>query len=615
MDPVTAIGLVAAVKGLVEVAANTVSGFIKLKRKFNNTDLNLNLLISQLSTVKAALDQISCWISSYLIQGSHHQQLVLDLGIALEGCKLLMAVLDASVSHISHESGTPLQLQAKIHLLWEEAGMRDHVSLLNNQNLALNLLLTALNCRTIFKQRDLLQKQDSRRTMNQVEDDTASIRAMSDVASSVFSAPAMTASPSRIELVMAQSIGIREQAPQSFHAMIDSRAGTNSPLSIPDQSTTNSGTGDAEAGRKDFVSDLRGRSGTLRQRFSSADTAPPYKPIPAIEAGPPTKILFLGSSGGGQSTLIRFLEWVFNFEHGQPDPIALKTYVSTIRDSLIEELQILWHDIKIFQDPRFADLQSIEFGAITRAQLQFIPIDELITSLSCLTDEPIHRTCRKRSELSNSQLTDAASHYLDHCENSFTLKYMLSSADVLHLYARTTGISRTEIKVGNTGSTKRYALVDVGGARSERKKWLDTFPGTNAIVFTIDLTSFDRILWENETATGLHEELMLFESIIRVNTDHISTDVPIILVFTKMELLRKQHDLANLRKDFPNFDEIDGDSAAAATFITKLFEACLPLDSLARFDALYFDSVEDDLEALSTTLMDCIENAMKRLRS
>lgn len=41
-------------------------------------------------------------------------------------------------------------------------------------------------------------------------------------------------------------------------------------------------------------------------------------------------------------------------------------------------------------------------------------------------------------------------------------------------------------------------MVDVGGQRSERKKWIHCFEGVTAIVFCVAISAYDLVLAEDE---------------------------------------------------------------------------------------------------------------------
>ena len=46
-------------------------------------------------------------------------------------------------------------------------------------------------------------------------------------------------------------------------------------------------------------------------------------------------------------------------------------------------------------------------------------------------------------------------------------------------------------------------MVDVGGQRSERKKWIHCFEGVTSIVFCVSLSAYDLVLAEDEEMVGI----------------------------------------------------------------------------------------------------------------
>lgn len=55
--------------------------------------------------------------------------------------------------------------------------------------------------------------------------------------------------------------------------------------------------------------------------------------------------------------------------------------------------------------------------------------------------------------------------------------------------------------------------VDVGGQRSERRKWIHCFDGVTAILFVAAISEYDQYLYEEREKNRLEEALDLFDSI------------------------------------------------------------------------------------------------------
>lgn len=60
---------------------------------------------------------------------------------------------------------------------------------------------------------------------------------------------------------------------------------------------------------------------------------------------------------------------------------------------------------------------------------------------------------------------------------------------------KTTGIYETRVKIDDFN----MHIFDVGGVRSERKKWIHCFPEVDAIIFVVDLGCYDQALLEEPT--------------------------------------------------------------------------------------------------------------------
>jgi len=52
-----------------------------------------------------------------------------------------------------------------------------------------------------------------------------------------------------------------------------------------------------------------------------------------------------------------------------------------------------------------------------------------------------------------------------------------------------------------------FRLVDVGGQRSERKKWLHCFQEVTAVIFCVAMSEYDLKLMEDENVNRMHESL------------------------------------------------------------------------------------------------------------
>jgi guanine nucleotide-binding protein subunit alpha, other len=76
----------------------------------------------------------------------------------------------------------------------------------------------------------------------------------------------------------------------------------------------------------------------------------------------------------------------------------------------------------------------------------------------------------------------------------FAPNYAPTSQDILQCRVRTTGITETVFRLGG----QEMLVVDVGGQKSERRKWIHCFQDVTCILFLANLSGYDQCLAEDK---------------------------------------------------------------------------------------------------------------------
>eukprot|EP00794_Sanderia_malayensis_P007141 gene7141-7946_t len=95
-----------------------------------------------------------------------------------------------------------------------------------------------------------------------------------------------------------------------------------------------------------------------------------------------------------------------------------------------------------------------------------------------------------------------------------------------------------------------FKMFDVGGQRSERKKWIHCFEGVTAIIFCVSLSAYDLVLAEDEETNRMHESMKLFDSICN---NKWFMDTSIILFLNKKDLFCDKIKKSPLTICFPEY--------------------------------------------------------------
>uniref|UniRef100_A0A1I7T656 G-protein alpha subunit n=1 Tax=Caenorhabditis tropicalis TaxID=1561998 RepID=A0A1I7T656_9PELO len=84
---------------------------------------------------------------------------------------------------------------------------------------------------------------------------------------------------------------------------------------------------------------------------------------------------------------------------------------------------------------------------------------------------------------------------------------------------------------------KVFRVFDVGGQRSQRKKWIHCFDDAKALIYVASLSEFDQVLLEDNTTNRMHESLQLFKQVVN-NKYFVNTSV--ILFLNKIDLFEEK---------------------------------------------------------------------------
>ncbi|CAN7981610.1 unnamed protein product, partial [Ixodes pacificus] len=200
-------------------------------------------------------------------------------------------------------------------------------------------------------------------------------------------------------------------------------------------------------------------------------------------------------------------------------------------------------------------------GATSSQECEITP--ELASMMKRLWQDHGVQHCFSRSR--EYQLNDSASYYLNALDRISQASYTPTQQDVLRTRVKTTGIVETHFVFKEL----HFKMFDVGGQRSERKKWIHCFEGVTAIIFCVALSGYDLVLAEDEEMNRMIESMKLFDSICN-NKWFVETSI--ILFLNKKDLFEEKIVRSPLTICFPEYPG-DNTYEEAAAYIQMKFES------------------------------------------
>ncbi|KAH9251378.1 hypothetical protein BASA81_010789 [Batrachochytrium salamandrivorans] len=108
--------------------------------------------------------------------------------------------------------------------------------------------------------------------------------------------------------------------------------------------------------------------------------------------------------------------------------------------------------------------------------------------------------------------------------------FIPSVEDCVRCRVRTSGIIKQDFYISGT----RFSLMDVGGQRAERRKWIHKFEDVSAIIFVCAASEYDLGMFEDPSKNRLEDSLELFGQVV---TSEFLKHKPVLLYLNKKDLL------------------------------------------------------------------------------
>jgi guanine nucleotide-binding protein G(i) subunit alpha len=143
-------------------------------------------------------------------------------------------------------------------------------------------------------------------------------------------------------------------------------------------------------------------------------------------------------------------------------------------------------------------------------------------------------------------LMDSAEYFFQEAMRIVAPDYLPTEMDVLRARTKTTGIYETRFQMGQLS----IHMFDVGGQRSERKKWIHCFENVTSIIFCVALSEYDQVLLEESSQNRMMESLLLFDSVVN---SRWFMRTSIILFLNKVDIFKQKLSRSPLGNYFPDY--------------------------------------------------------------
>eukprot|EP00455_Lapot_gusevi_P032146 TRINITY_DN3503_c0_g1_i5.p1 TRINITY_DN3503_c0_g1~~TRINITY_DN3503_c0_g1_i5.p1 ORF type:complete len:393 (-),score=117.53 TRINITY_DN3503_c0_g1_i5:51-1229(-) len=295
------------------------------------------------------------------------------------------------------------------------------------------------------------------------------------------------------------------------------------------------------------------------------------------------KVLILGAGESGKSTIVKVLKLIYHRGKEMMSPEEKERAISTLHENvhqcikaLLDASEKLNVPISDEEDRKTSDyLRDLNPGS---DRFRIDP-DLGQRILHFWLSQEVQHIYSRRAEY---WILDACGYYMANLERFCSEDFEPTEEDMLMARIRTTGIVVNEFDIKRPDPEPdepdciSFQVVDVGGQRNERRKWINCFDDVKAIIFTVSLAGYNQVLFEDHSKKRITEDLELFDTITKRPQFR---DTPVFLWFNKKDLFEKMILTDDLAIVYPEYK--GGKSLIPALeFVTALFKARAPQGKL-----------------------------------
>ncbi|CAL8234314.1 unnamed protein product, partial [Arctogadus glacialis] len=203
------------------------------------------------------------------------------------------------------------------------------------------------------------------------------------------------------------------------------------------------------------------------------------------------KLLLLGTGESGKSTFIKQMRIIHGTGYTDEDKRGFTKLVYqnifTSMQAMIRATENLKIQFTYEQNKSNAlVVREVDVEKVSSFEQPYISAIKMLW-----TDQGIQEAYDRRREY---QLSDSTKYYLSDLDRIAEPSYLPTQQDVLRVRIPTTGIIEYPFDLQSI----IFRMVDVGGQRSERRKWIHCFENVTSIMFLVALSEYDQVLVESD---------------------------------------------------------------------------------------------------------------------
>ncbi|KAF8907722.1 heterotrimeric G-protein alpha subunit, GPA2-like protein [Gymnopilus junonius] len=312
------------------------------------------------------------------------------------------------------------------------------------------------------------------------------------------------------------------------------------------------------------------------------------------------KVLLLGSGDSGKSTVLKQMRLI----HKVPfSPVEIEHYRQLVFDNLTRGLRYLldaMEDMELKVSEANQEHLELIDGVRDIRDGEPFPMTYFEPLKSLWADENVQKAWSRGNE---AALPENLSYFYSDLDRLFDPVYQPTEQDIIRCRARTIGITETTFQLRE----HEMLMVDVGGQKSERRKWIHCFQDVTSILFLVSLSGYDQCLVEDKDANQMQDAMTIWDSICH---SQWFKQTSIILFLNKNDLFEKKVPTSDIKNFFPDYDGEPGDIRAGRDYFKRRFARLAQKAGRSKEREIYIHITTATDTAMLRVVMAAVEGAI-----
>ncbi|GMS78383.1 hypothetical protein PENTCL1PPCAC_558, partial [Pristionchus entomophagus] len=209
------------------------------------------------------------------------------------------------------------------------------------------------------------------------------------------------------------------------------------------------------------------------------------------------KLLLLGAAESGKSTILKQMKVIHDNGYKNEELVTMRSivFINVVSGMLsyCDAMKVLEEEYtKKSSDAHERYLRNLD---VDKNGLDTIT-EETYNALKALWEDKAIQNVREKK--TRVYLMDSAEYFLDNLDRIKEDKFTPTTQDIIRTRVSTMGVIEVNFRMKN----KNWRVFDVGGQRSQRKKWIHCFDDVKAVIYVVALSEYDQKLKEDESTVS-----------------------------------------------------------------------------------------------------------------